>query len=198
VKRHPDPYAHFRDWFAQAQEAEPALPEAFALATADRDGVPSVRMMLLKGFDERGFVFFTNLESRKGGDIDANPVVSMCFHWKSLEKQVRIEGPVEPVKGEEADAYFATRPRTSQLGAWASRQSRPLESRFELEAEVARYTARFNVGEVPRPPHWSGFRLQPRRVEFWRQYAFRLHDRLEYRPVAEGVAEGWESRYLFP
>ncbi len=194
MKRHPDPYAHFRDWFAQAEESEPAFPEAFALATADRDGVPSVRMMLLKGFDERGFVFFTNLESRKGGDIDANPVVSMCFHWKSLEKQVRIEGPVEPVTGEEADAYFATRPRTSQLGAWASRQSRPLQSRFELEAEVARYTAKFNVGEVPRPPHWSGFRLQPRRVEFWRQYAFRLHDRLEYRPVAEG----WESRYLFP
>ncbi|NBC23287.1 MAG: pyridoxamine 5'-phosphate oxidase [Gammaproteobacteria bacterium] len=194
MKRHPDPYAHFRDWYAQAQESEPALPEAFALATANRDGVPSVRMMLLKGFDARGFVFFTNLESRKGEDIDANPVVSMCFHWKSLEKQVRIEGPVEPVTGEEADAYFATRPRTSQLGAWASRQSRPLQSRFELEAEVARYTAKFNVGEVPRPPHWSGFRLQPRRVEFWRQYAFRLHDRLEYRPGGEG----WESRYLFP
>ena len=194
MKRHPDPYAHFRDWFARAEESEPAFPEAFALATADRDGVPSVRMMLLKGFDERGFVFFTNLESRKGAEVEANPVVAMCFHWKSLEKQVRIEGPVHPVTGDEADAYFATRPRTSQLGAWASRQSRPLESRFELEAEVARYTAKFNVGEVPRPPHWSGFRLQPQRVEFWREYAFRLHDRLEYRPNGEG----WESRYLFP
>jgi pyridoxamine 5'-phosphate oxidase len=118
----------------------------------------------------------------------------MCFHWKTLEKQVRIEGPVQPVTAEEADAYFATRPRTSQLGAWASRQSRPLQGRFELEAEVARYTAKFNVGDVPRPPHWSGFRLAPERVEFWRQYAFRLHDRLEYR--RDGC--DWESRYLFP
>lgn len=197
MKRHPDPFAHFRDWYAQAEKSEPAYPEAFALATADRDGRPSVRIMLLKGYDERGFVFFTNLESRKGGEIADNPEVAMCFHWKTLEKQVRIEGPVQPVTAEEADAYFATRPRTSQLGAWASRQSRPLQGRFELEAEVARYTAKFNVGDVPRPPHWSGFRLAPERVEFWRQYAFRLHDRLEYRRDRRDGG-GWESRYLFP
>lgn len=194
MKTYQDPFAHFRDWYARARESEPGFPEAFALATADRDAAPSVRMMLLKGFDERGFVFFTNLESRKGGEIAANPRVAMCFHWKSIEKQVRVEGPVEPVTGEEADAYFSSRPRTSQLGAWASRQSRPLSGRFELEAEVAKFTARFNVGEVPRPPHWSGFRLLPERVEFWRQYAFRLHDRLEYRRSAGG----WEWRYLFP
>ena len=194
MKRFEDPYAHFRDWFAKAQESEPAFPEAFALATADRNGRPSARMMLLKSVDEHGFVFFTNLGSRKGGEIDENPQVAMCFHWKSLEKQVRVEGPVEPVGGDEADAYFATRPRTSQLGAWASRQSRPMSGRFELEGEVARYAAKFNVGEVPRPPHWSGFRLRPERVEFWRQYAFRLHDRLEYRRGPDG----WQTRYLFP
>jgi pyridoxamine 5'-phosphate oxidase len=194
VKRFEDPYAHFRDWFAQAQESEPAFPDAFSLATADRNGRPSVRMMLLKGVDEHGFVFFTNLGSRKGGEIDENPQVAMCFHWKSLEKQVRVEGPVQAVSEEEADVYFATRPRTSQIGAWASRQSRPLSGRFELEGEVARYAAKFNVGEVPRPPHWSGFRLRPERVEFWRQYAFRLHDRLEYRRGADG----WQTRYLFP
>ncbi len=194
MKRFEDPYAHFRDWFSKAQESEPAFPEAFTLATADRNGRPSARMMLLKGVDEHGFVFFTNLGSRKGGEIDENPQVAMCFHWKSLEKQVRVEGPVEPVSGDEADAYFATRPRTSQLGAWASRQSRPMSGRFELEGEVARYAAKFNVGEVPRPPHWSGFRLRPERVEFWRQYAFRLHDRLEYRRGPDG----WQTRYLFP
>lgn len=194
MKRYDDPYQHFETWFAEASETEPEFPEAFSLATATPEGVPSVRIMLLKGHDPRGFVFYTNLESRKGGELATNAEVAMAFHWKSLQRQVRIEGCVEPVSDEEADAYFATRPRTSQLGAWASRQSRPMEGRFELEAEVARVAARYAVGPVPRPPHWSGFRVLPRRIEFWRQYAFRLHDRLEY----TNPAAGWETRYLFP
>ncbi len=194
MKKYDNPLDHFRAWFADAEAKEPALPEAFALATANADGAPSVRMILLKGVDERGFAFYTNLESRKGDELASNPRASMCFYWKSLDRQVRIEGSVEPVTDAEADAYFATRERTSQLGAWASRQSRPLEGRFELEAEVAKYTAKFHVGKVPRPPHWSGFRLLPERIEFWRQLAFRLHDRLEYRRV-DG---GWETSALFP
>ncbi len=194
MKRYDDPVDHFKAWFAEAEAKEPGLPEAFALATASASGAPSVRMLLLKGVDERGFVFYTNLDSRKGGEIRDNDRVAMCFYWKSLDRQVRVEGTASPVADAEADAYFATRARTSQIGAWASRQSQPLEGRFELEKEVARYTAKFHVGKVPRPPRWSGYRVRPDRIEFWRQQAFRLHDRLEYRRV-EG---GWKTRHLFP
>ncbi len=194
MKRYDNPLDHFRVWFAEAEEKEPGLPEAFTLATASAGGAPSARMILLKGVDDKGFVFYTNLESRKGAELAENSRVAMCFYWKSLDRQVRIEGTVEPVTDAEADAYFATRARTSQIGAWASRQSEPLKSRFELETEVAKYTAKFHIGKVPRPPHWSGRRVLPTRIEFWRQKAFRLHDRLEYRRL-DG---GWETRNLFP
>jgi pyridoxamine 5'-phosphate oxidase len=158
--------------------------------------MPSVRMVLLKGFDEAGFVFFTNLESRKGEQLKANPKAALCFHWKTLQRSVRVEGLVTPVSPAEADAYFATRPRSSRIGAWASTQSRPLTSRFELERRIAEYTARFGLGEVPRPSFWSGFRVAPLRIEFWKNGAFRLHDRLVF--TRAGLAEGWAIERLFP
>jgi pyridoxamine 5'-phosphate oxidase len=189
-----DPVDLFREWYAQAEEKEPDLPNAVSLATATKGGVPSVRMVLLKGVDERGFVFYTNLESRKGRELAANPFAALCFHWKSLGKQVRVEGPIERVSDAEADAYFASRDRASQIGAWASKQSRPLASRFELEREVARFTAQFHVGKVSRPPFWSGLRLVHRRIEFWSQGMFRLHDRLVY----AWEQERWTTEKLFP
>ncbi|MEE4299916.1 MAG: pyridoxamine 5'-phosphate oxidase [Pseudomonadales bacterium] len=189
-----DPIELFREWFALASEREPDVPDAFALATASADGAPAVRMLLLKGFDASGFRFFTNLESRKGGDLAANPVAAMCFHWKSLARQVRIEGPVEPIPAEEADAYFASRDLGSRIGAWASLQSRPLPDRSVLETRVAEFTERFRDGEVPRPGHWSGFRLVPSRIEFWLDQPSRLHDRLEY--LRDG--ERWTSQRLYP
>ena len=190
-----DPYDLFADWFAEAKEKEPNDPNAVAVASVGEDGMPSLRMVLLKGYDRDGFVFYTNYESRKGRQLHAHPQAALLFHWKSLRRQVRIEGPVTPVTGEEADAYFATRHRSSQIGAWASQQSRPLEGRWELEKRVAQFAAKFGVGAVPRPPHWSGFRIAPRMIEFWQDGAFRLHDRLVYHRAEAG---GWTTERLYP
>src|SRR5688572_11244796 len=189
------PFVLFAEWFAAATASEPNDPNAMALATVDAAGMPDVRMVLLKGFDEAGFVFYTNLESRKGEQLAALPKAALCFHWKSLRRQVRVRGSVEPVEVAEADAYFTTRPRLSRIGAWASRQSRPLESRFALEKAVALYTARFAAGAIPRPPHWSGFRIVPQEIEFWRDGAFRLHDRLRF---TRETAGSWSATTLFP
>jgi pyridoxamine 5'-phosphate oxidase len=194
-----DPFALFAAWFAEAEAAEPNDPNAMCLATATADGAPSARMVLLKGVDgpeapARGFVFYTNLESRKGREIAANPRAALLFHWKSLRRQVRIEGPLFPVAPEEADAYFASRPRLSRIGAWASRQSRPLSSRAELEAAVEAFDSRFPGEDIPRPSTWSGFRLVPHRMEFWREMPFRLHDRRLF----EREGEGWRQGLLFP
>jgi len=191
-----DPFRLFHEWLELAKASELNDPNGVALATADASGFPDVRMVLLKGADERGFVFYTNLESVKGRELAENPRAALCFHWKSLRRQVRVRGPVSPVSAEEADIYFASRHRDSQIGAWASRQSRPLETRFELEREVARYAAKFGLGKVPRPPHWSGFRIAPLRIEFWRDRPFRLHDRLIYeRDTPDGE---WRTSKLFP
>lgn len=191
-----NPFALFRDWLNLAGEKEPNDPNAMALATADEDGLPDVRMVLLKGFDEAGFVFYTNLESDKGRELAANAKAALCFHWKSLRRQVRVRGQVERVSDAEADAYFATRAKDSQIGAWASRQSRPLESRFALEKEVAKYAAKYALKEVDRPPYWSGFRIVPQRIEFWRDRPFRLHDRLVF--LREGPHGHWRTERLFP
>ncbi|MEO3435050.1 pyridoxamine 5'-phosphate oxidase [Inquilinus sp. CAU 1745] len=197
-----DPFALFSLWFDDAKAAEPADPNAMALATATPDGRPSVRIVLLKGLDgegaePRGFVFFTNLDSRKGGELRSNPHAALCFHWKSLTRQVRVEGPILPVSPAEADAYYATRPRGSRIGAWASDQSRPLADKAELVARVVEYEARFGDGDIPRPPHWSGFRLVPSRIEFWHDRPFRLHDRLVYHREA-GTPARWRTERLYP
>ncbi len=196
IREKADPLTLFADWYEEARKSEPNDPDALALATVGPDGTPAVRMVLLKGFDAEGFVFYTNTQSRKGQHLTAHPKAAFLFHWKSLRRQVRLEGPVVPTTAAEADAYFATRQRGSQIGAWASDQSRPLESRFALEKRVAEVTARHVVGKVPRPPHWSGFRLKPLLIEFWQDGAFRLHDRLEYRRA--GPAEPWSTRTLYP
>jgi pyridoxamine 5'-phosphate oxidase len=194
-----DPFAHFESWMAEATKSEPNDPNAVCLATCTPDGIPSARMVLLKGLDPRGFVFYTNLESRKGGELAANPHAALCFHWKSLHRSVRVEGAVEPVTGAEADAYYASRARGSRIGAWASKQSRPLEGRFALEKAVAEYTTKFGVSEIPRPAFWSGFRVLPKRIEFWRDMPFRLHDRQVFHRVGpEGAGEGWRVEALYP
>jgi pyridoxamine 5'-phosphate oxidase len=197
-----EPFALYERWFAEAERQEPNDPNAMALATVDADGLPNVRMVLLKGLDpeargsERGFVFYTNLESAKGRELAAAGKAALLFHWKSLRRQVRVRGAVTPVTDAEADAYFASRARGSRLGAWASAQSRPLESRFALEKAVALVTARYPLGEIPRPPHWSGFRLTPLEIELWHDRPFRLHDRVVFRRNAP--AEAWTRSRLYP
>lgn len=189
-----DPHLLFDDWLEEARLAEPNDPEAMALATADTDGAPSVRMVLLKGHDARGFVFYTNLDSRKGGELAANRQAALLFHWKSLRRQVRVEGAVAAVDAAEADAYFATRSRDSQLGAWASNQSRPLADRATFEARFDEARTRFEGTEVSRPPRWSGFRVAPYRIEFWSDRAHRLHERRLF--VKDGG--GWSEGLLYP
>ncbi|SHO61520.1 Pyridoxamine 5'-phosphate oxidase [Pseudoxanthobacter soli DSM 19599] len=191
-----EPFALFAEWLADATASEPNDPNAMALATVDNDGLPDVRMVLLKHADVEGFVFYTNYESAKGREILGHPKAALCFHWKSLRRQVRVRGPVTPVDGAEADAYFASRPRGSRIGAWASKQSQPLESRFALEKEVARYTAKFGLGTIPRPPHWSGFRIAPVAIEFWHDRPFRLHDRISFTRPHPGAA--WDKARLYP
>ncbi|HYH38786.1 MAG TPA: pyridoxamine 5'-phosphate oxidase [Azospirillum sp.] len=189
-----DPYALFAAWMEEATRSEPNDPNAMALATADAEGRPSVRMVLLKGIDPRGFVFYTNAESRKGQQLTANANAALCFHWKSLRRQVRVEGAVERVTDAEADAYFDSRARDSRIGAWASKQSRPMEGRWELEKRVAQYAAKFGLGTVPRPEYWTGFRILPARIEFWTDKPFRLHERIEF--LRSG--DGWTTQRLFP
>ena len=189
-----DPHALFEEWLAEAQLAEPNDPTAMGLATADREGRPSARMVLLKGHDERGFVFYTNLDSRKGGELAANSRAALLFHWKSLRRQVRVEGPVEPVSEAEADAYFASRARDSQLGAWASDQSAEMESRDLFEARYRALAEEYEGREVPRPPHWWGYRVAPERLEFWIDRAHRLHERRLF--VRSG--DGWAESLLYP
>lgn len=189
-----EPLAPFARWFALAAEKEP-LAETMTLATASRDGRPSLRAVLLRGIDERGFVFYTNLESRKSTELADNPLAALCFHWKSLARQVRVEGTVTPVSEAEADAYFASRARESQIGAWASEQSRPLASRAELERRFAQFTRQYaEAPAIPRPGNWSGFRVSPLRVEFWQERPHRLHDRVVF--VRDGNL--WRKERLFP
>jgi pyridoxamine 5'-phosphate oxidase len=189
-----EPFGLFRTWMADAEASEPNDPNAMALATVDENGLPDVRMVLLKGADERGFVFYTNTESAKGVELATTPKAALVLHWKSLRRQVRVRGPVTRVSDAEADAYFASRPRDSRIGAWASQQSRPLESRAAFEAAIAEIDARFAGGDVPRPAYWTGFRVAPVQIEFWRDRPFRLHDRIRF--VRAG--EGWERTRLFP
>jgi pyridoxamine 5'-phosphate oxidase len=191
-----EPISLFEEWLKDAGKSEPNDPNAVALATVDEEGLPNVRMVLLKAVDGRGFVFYTNYESQKGHELLSAKKAALCFHWKSLRRQVRVRGPVETVSDAEADAYFASRPRDSRIGAWASQQSRPLKGRFELEGQVALYGARYAIGEVPRPPYWSGFRLLPTSIEFWHDRPFRLHDRVVFR--RETPQGGWNKTRLYP
>ncbi len=189
-----EPFSLFDEWFAAAKEREINDPNAMALATVDDGGLPNVRMVLLKGIDSAGFVFYTNEESAKGRELAGSGKAALLFHWKSLRRQVRVRGSVAEVSAAEANAYFASRPRDSRIGAWASQQSRPLESRFALEKAVAFYAAKFAIGDIPRPPYWKGYRVTPHSFEFWADRPFRLHDRLAF----TRDAEGWRKERLYP
>jgi len=194
-----NPFELFQDWLSLAEEKEPNDPNAMALATVDTHGVPSVRMVLLKGHGEDGFVFYTNLGSQKAQELTAHPHAALLFHWKSLRRQVRITGTVEPVTDAEADAYYASRARDSRIGAWASKQSQPLDGMFELEARVAKFAAKFAIGDIPRPDFWSGFRVKPQRIEFWHDRPYRLHERVVYIQSSGGQnGGGWEKERLYP
>jgi pyridoxamine 5'-phosphate oxidase len=195
TERPNDPFAHFQTWMAEAEVSEPSDPNAMTVVTATADGKPSGRTILLKGVDSRGFVFYTNKQSRKADELAANTAIFLLFFWKSLGRQIRIEGEVEHVTDAEADAYYATRPRISRLGAWASHQSRPLATRAELERRLAEFEAKYPGEDIPRPPHWSGYRVIPAYFEFWQNMPFRLHDRTIYEPASDG---GWTSGKLFP
>ncbi|MDD7911182.1 MULTISPECIES: pyridoxamine 5'-phosphate oxidase [Pseudovibrio] len=200
TKGYPDdediPFRLFADWLKEAEKSEINDPNAMSLATVDETGLPNVRMVLLKGIDEKGFVFYTNFDSAKGEELLSHPKAALCFHWKSLRRQIRVRGPVVRVTDEEADDYYKSRPRGSRIGAWASKQSRPLESRFALEKEVARYAAKFAIGDIPRPDHWSGFRVEPLEIEFWHDRTFRLHDRFVFRRST--LEDGWDKERLYP
>jgi pyridoxamine 5'-phosphate oxidase len=191
-----DPFQLFAEWFEDAKKSEVNDPDAMALSTVDEEGLPNVRMVLMKDFDEKGFVFYTNFESQKGQEILATGKAAVVFHWKSLRRQVRVRGLTEPVSDAEADAYFKSRPRDSRIGAWASQQSRPLTARFELETAVAVNTARFGIADIPRPPHWSGIRIKPLSIEFWHDRPFRLHDRVVFRRPQIGSV--WTTAKLYP
>ena len=191
-----EPFALFADWFAEAVTSEPNDPNAMALATVDPEGLPDVRMVLMKGYDTEGFVFYSHIASQKGRELATNPKAALLFHWKSLRRQVRIRGLVSPVTDSEADAYFATRPKQAQIGAWASKQSEALESRFAFEQAIAKVAARYVIGEVPRPPGWSGWRIAPLEFEFWHDRPFRLHDRIVFRRPSTDVA--WTKTRLYP
>jgi pyridoxamine 5'-phosphate oxidase len=190
-----EPWRLFAAWLEEAKRAEPVNPDAMAVATVDASGLPNVRMVLLKGFDERGFVFYTNLGSVKAAELEAAPKAALTFYWKALARQVRARGTVEAVSAAEADAYFATRSRMAQIGAWASKQSAPLESRMAFEKAIAQYTAKFALGTVPRPQFWSGYRIVPAEIEFWQERLFRLHDRVVFRRSDAGI---WSKTRLYP
>jgi len=189
-----NPFEKFGRWYAEAKKSELALPDAMTLATADKNGYPSARMVLLKSASENGFVFYTNLESQKGIEISENPTAALVFHWKSLKRQVRVSGLVEPVDDDEADAYFASRSRGAKIGAWASEQSRPMNDQFELEKNVAKFTAKFGISKISRPKHWSGYGVVPKSIEFWEESAFRLHRRVLY----TFEENKWKQIHLFP
>ena len=191
-----EPFALFAGWFAEAVKSEPNDPNAMALATVDASGLPDVRMVLMKGFDADGFVFYSHIASAKGRELAANPQAALLFHWKSLRRQVRVRGAVMPVTSAEADAYFATRPKQAQIGAWASKQSQPLESRFAFEQAIAKVAAKHIIGDVPRPPGWSGWRITPMHIEFWHDRPFRLHDRIAFDRTAPDMA--WTKTRLYP
>ena len=196
-----EPLRLFAAWFAEAKRSEPVNPDAMTLATVDASGLPNARMVLMKGFDDRGFVFYTNGDSIKGRELAAAPKAALTFYWKSLQRQVRIRGYVEPVSAEEADAYFASRSRMAQIGAWASKQSSELESRLAFEKAIARFTAKFAIGAVPRPPFWSGYRVVPQEIEFWSERPFRLHDRVAFTRAisnASAAKAPWVKTRLYP
>lgn len=191
-----EPFRLFAAWLEEATTAEPRDPTAMTLATVDADGLPDARMVLLKGVDGAGFVFYTNMESQKGRELTARPAAALVFHWKSSNRQVRVRGRVERVTDQEADAYFASRPKQAQIGAWASQQSRPLESRLAFEKQIAHYAAKYALGTVPRPPYWSGYRIVPSTIEFWQERPFRLHDRVVFR--RETPDAPWHKTRLYP